>query len=72
MHGVRRDARAGDGARRGELPVPGHHVIAPPTTRAVLLRRHMDMSMRNGRMSLVSFGILALAFEAPLLPRVCA
>lgn len=49
-------------------------MIVPPTIRAVLLQRHMDMSMRNGRMSLVSFGILVfgLAFEAPLLPRISA
>lgn len=34
----------------------------------------MDMSMRNHRLSLVSFGILVfgLAFEARLLPRISA
>jgi diguanylate cyclase (GGDEF)-like protein len=49
-------------------------VDAPPGIRFVLLQRYMDMSMRNGRLSLASFALLlfGLAYEAPLLPRVIA
>ncbi len=50
-------------------------VLEPPqAVRFVLLQRYMEMSMRNGRLSLVSFGILVLglAYEAPLLPRLAA
>ena len=49
-------------------------IDVPPAIRFVLLQRYMDMSMRNGRLSLVSFGILmfGLAYEAPLLPRIVA
>jgi diguanylate cyclase (GGDEF)-like protein len=45
-----------------------------PAIRHVLLQRYMEMSMRNGRLSLVSFGILlfGLAYEAPLVPRLVA
>jgi diguanylate cyclase (GGDEF)-like protein len=45
-----------------------------PEIRFVLLQRYMEMSMRNGRLSLLSFGILlfGLAYEAPLLPRLAA
>lgn len=58
------------GLRRGSPVV----VDVPPAIRFVLLQRYMDMSMRNGRLSLGSFGILmfGLAFEAPLLPRILA
>ena len=56
--------------RRGSPVV----VDAPPAIRFVLLQRYMDMSMRNGRLSLASFGILmfGLAMQAPLLPRIAA
>ncbi|MES2992396.1 MAG: diguanylate cyclase [Pseudomonadota bacterium] len=49
-------------------------VDVPPAIRHVLLQRYMDMSMRNGRLSLASFALLlfGLAHEAPLLPRVIA
>jgi diguanylate cyclase (GGDEF)-like protein len=49
-------------------------VDVPPGIRQVLLQRYMEMSMRNGRLSLFSFGILlfGLAYEAPLLPRLAA
>lgn len=49
-------------------------VDVPPQIRFVLLQRYMEMSMRNGRLSLVSFGILmfGFAYEAPLLPRIAA
>lgn len=49
-------------------------VDVPPAIRFVLLQRYMEMSMRNGRLSLVSFGILmfGLTWEAPLLPRIVA
>ena len=49
-------------------------VDVPPAIRHVLLQRYMDMSMRNGRLSLASFALLlfGLAYEAPLLPRVIA
>jgi diguanylate cyclase (GGDEF)-like protein len=45
-----------------------------PAIRAVLLQRYMDMSMRNGRLSLFSFGLLlfGIAYEAPLGPRIAA
>ena len=56
--------------RRGSPVV----VDVPPEIRFVLLQRYMDMSMRNGRLSLASFVILlfGLAMEAPLLPRIVA
>jgi diguanylate cyclase (GGDEF)-like protein len=46
----------------------------PAGVRVVLLQRYVDMSARNGRLSLVSFGILlfGLAYEAPLVPRLLA
>lgn len=46
----------------------------PAPVRAVLLQRYMDMSMRNGRLSLASFGLLlfGMAYEVPLLPRLAA
>jgi len=49
-------------------------VHVPPGIRHVLLQRYMEMSMQNGRLSLLSFGILlfGLAYEAPLLPRLLA
>ena len=49
-------------------------VDVPPEIRHVLLQRYMDMSMRNGRLSLVSFAILmfGMAYEAPLGPRIAA
>jgi diguanylate cyclase (GGDEF)-like protein len=49
-------------------------VDVAPAVRCLLLKRYMEMSMRNGRLSLVSFGILlfGLANEAPLLPRIAA
>jgi diguanylate cyclase (GGDEF)-like protein len=49
-------------------------VHVPPGIRHVLLQRYMEMSMQNGRLSLLSFGILlfGLAYEAPLLPRLVA
>lgn len=49
-------------------------VDVPPAVRFVLLQRYMEMSSRNGRLSLASFGILmfGLAYEAPLLPRIVA
>ena len=49
-------------------------VDVPPAIRFVLLKRYMDMSMRNARLSLVSFALLlfGIAHEAPLLPRVLA
>ena len=49
-------------------------VHVPPDIRHVLLQRYMEMSMQNGRLSLLSFGILlfGLAYEAPLLPRLIA
>ncbi len=49
-------------------------VDVSPQIRFVLLQRYMEMSMRNGRLSLVSFGILmfGFAYEAPLLPRIAA
>ena len=49
-------------------------VDVPPAIRFVLLHRYMDMSMRNGRLSLASSAILmfGLAMEAPLLPRIVA
>lgn len=56
--------------RRGSPVV----VDVPPAIRFLLLQRYFDMSMRNGRLSLASFGILmfGLAHEAPLLPRLAA
>jgi diguanylate cyclase (GGDEF)-like protein len=44
----------------------------PVETRRLLLRRYLDMSRRNGRLSLLGFGLLAfgLAYEAPLAPRL--
>ena len=49
-------------------------VDVPMQIRFVLLQRYMDMSMRNGRLSLFSFAILlfGMAYEAPLAPRVAA
>ncbi len=49
-------------------------VDVPAGVRRVLLQRYMEMSMRNGRLSLISFGILlfGLAYEAPLFPRLAA
>ncbi|MES2098336.1 MAG: diguanylate cyclase [Pseudomonadota bacterium] len=49
-------------------------VDVPPAIRFVLLQRYIEMSMRNGRLSLVSFGLLlfGLTWEAPLLPRIVA
>ena len=49
-------------------------IDVPAPVRAVLLQRYMDMSMRNGRLSLASFGLLlfGMAYELPLLPRVIA
>jgi diguanylate cyclase (GGDEF)-like protein len=49
-------------------------VDVSPSIRHVLLQRYMEMSMRNGRLSLLSFGILlfGLAYEAPLVPRLLA
>jgi diguanylate cyclase (GGDEF)-like protein len=46
----------------------------PPEIRYVLLQRYMEMSMRNARLSLVSFGMLVfgLAYEAPLALRIAA
>ena len=56
--------------RRGSPVV----VEVPPAIRFVLLQRYLVMSMRNGRLSLASFGVLlfGLAYEAPLLPRIAA
>ena len=58
-------------ALRGLSPVVVH---VPTAIRHVLLQRYMELSMQNGRLSLVSFGILlfGLAYEAPLLPRLGA
>jgi diguanylate cyclase (GGDEF)-like protein len=60
----------GAALRRGSPVV----VNVSPAIRFVLLQRYLDMSMRNGRLSLFSFGILlfGLAWEAPLLPRIAA
>jgi diguanylate cyclase (GGDEF)-like protein len=59
-------------ALRARSPV----VVAgvPPAIRLVLLQRYMELSMRNGRLSLVSFAILlfGLAHEAPLGLRIGA
>jgi diguanylate cyclase (GGDEF)-like protein len=47
---------------------------APPAIRMVLLKQYVEMSMRNARLSLASFGLLlfGLSYEAPLLPRLGA
>jgi diguanylate cyclase (GGDEF)-like protein len=49
-------------------------VDVPAEIRFVLLQRYMDMSMRNGRLSLASFAMLmfGMAYEAPLIPRIAA
>jgi diguanylate cyclase (GGDEF)-like protein len=68
---LKQDIRSVWAALRRGSPVV---VDVPPAIRFVLLQRYMDMSMRNGRLSLGSFGILmfGLGFEAPLLPRIIA
>lgn len=63
---LKQDLRSVRAALRRGSPVV---VDVPPAIRFVLLQRYMDMSMRNGRLSLGSFG---LGFEAPLLPRIIA
>ena len=49
-------------------------VDVPADTRRKLLQRYVAMSMRNGRLSLASFGLVlfGLAYEAPLWPRLLA
>jgi diguanylate cyclase (GGDEF)-like protein len=49
-------------------------VDVPADTRRMLLQRYVEMSMRNGRLSIVCFGMLlfGLAYEAPLWPRLAA
>lgn len=68
---LKQDFRSVGAALRQFSPVV---VDVPPAIRFVLLQRYMDMSTRNGRLSLVSFGILmfGLGYEAPLLPRITA
>ena len=68
---LKHDLQAVWTALRQGSPVVVH---VPPDIRRVLLQRYMEMSMQNGRLSLVSFGILlfGLAYEAPLLPRLIA
>lgn len=68
---LKQDLRSVGLALRQGSPVV---VDVPPQVRFLLLQRYMEMSMRNGRLSLVSFGILifGLAYEAPLLPRIVA
>jgi diguanylate cyclase (GGDEF)-like protein len=68
---LKQDLQAVGAALRRFSPVVVH---VPPDIRHVLLQRYMEMSMQNGRLSLVSFGILlfGLAYEAPLLPRLIA
>ncbi|MBS0446608.1 MAG: GGDEF domain-containing protein [Proteobacteria bacterium] len=60
----------GAALRRGSPVV----VDVPAGVRCVLLQRYMDLSMRNGRLSLGSFAILlfGFAYEAPLWPRLAA
>lgn len=60
----------GSALRRGSPVV----LDVPPAIRVLLLQRYMDMSMRNGRLSLFSFGLLlfGIAYEAPLAPRIVA
>jgi diguanylate cyclase (GGDEF)-like protein len=47
-------------------------VDVPPAIRVILLRRYIELSMRNGRLSLASFGLLlfGIAYETPLAPRL--
>jgi diguanylate cyclase (GGDEF)-like protein len=68
---LKQDLRSVGAALRQGSPVV---VDVPPRIRFVLLQRYMEMSMRNGRLSLVSFGILifGFAYEAPLAPRIAA
>ena len=68
---LQHDLQAVWAALRQGSPVVVH---VPADIRHVLLQRYMEMSMQNGRLSLVSFGILlfGLAYEAPLLPRLIA
>jgi len=68
---LKHDLQAVWAALRQGSPVVVH---VPPDIRHILLQRYMEMSMQNGRLSLVSFGILlfGLAYEAPLLPRLIA
>ena len=46
----------------------------PADIRYRLLQRYVDMSLRNGRLGVVSFALMlfGVAYEAPLLPRVLA
>jgi len=68
---LKQDLRSVGAALRRRSPVV---VDVPARIRFVLLQRYMEMSMRNGRLSLVSFGILVFGFgvEAPLAPRIAA
>jgi diguanylate cyclase (GGDEF)-like protein len=47
-------------------------VDVPPAIRVILLRRYIELSMRNGRLSLASFALLlfGIAYETPLGPRL--
>jgi len=68
---LKQDLRSVGAALRRGSPVV---VDVPVEIRHTLLQRYVEMSMRNGRLSLASFGILifGLAYEAPLLPRLLA
>ena len=68
---LKQDVRALWGAWRERSPVV---VNVPADTRRILLHHYLDMSARNGRLALLSFGLLlfGLAYEAPLAPRLAA
>ena len=68
---LKQDLRALWSAWRERSPVV---VNVPADTRRVLLHNYLEMSMRNGRLSMISFALLlfGLAYEAPLAPRLAA
>jgi len=68
---LKQDLRTLWSAWRERSPVV---VGVPADTRRILLRHYLDMSMRNGRLSMISFALLlfGLAYEAPLAPRLAA
>jgi len=68
---LKQDLRALWRALRERSPVV---VDVPADMRRLLLHRYVQMSMRNGRLSFASFGLVlfAIAYEAPLLPRLLA
>ena len=68
---LQQDLRALWDAWRERSPVV---VNVPADTRRILLHHYLRMSTRNGRLAMLSFGLLlfGLAYEAPLAPRLAA